>query len=128
MSLRIVFSDKTRPSGTEFVVLRELRGQATLPGRHVGNAHLREPFPSSNRVNNHAALSIDGEVALLDSQGTGISVSDEYILDFGIVGRNGLNGPFDTSSTSLTINHAKGFPPVTFVNARIRSRDGSDSG
>jgi hypothetical protein len=31
MSLEIVFSDKTRQNGREFVVLRELRGQATLP-------------------------------------------------------------------------------------------------
>ena len=49
MSLQIVFSDGIRPSGEEFVVLRELRGRATLPSRHVGGAHLKE-LPSNSSV------------------------------------------------------------------------------
>ena len=118
MSLQIVFSDNTRPSGEEFVVLRELHGQATLPGRHVG------PILRSNRVDDH---STEGKDVRLGSEGTGISVLENNEVDFGIIGRNGLNGPFDTSSSSITINHARGFPPVTFVKARTRSQDGSDS-
>jgi len=125
MSLQIVFSDNTRPSGKEFVMLRELRGRATLLGRHVGSAHPRESFPRRNLVDDHAALSTEEEDAFLDSQDTGISVSDEDGVDFGIVERSGLNGPFDRSSSSVTINHANGFPAVTFVEGRIRSWDGS---
>ena len=48
MSLQIVFSDGIRPSGEEFVVLRGLRGRATLPSRHVGGAHPRELSPNSS--------------------------------------------------------------------------------
>ncbi|KAI9462823.1 hypothetical protein BJY52DRAFT_1415043 [Lactarius psammicola] len=127
MSLEIVFSDNTRPSSKEFVMLRELRGPRYPPGRHVGSAHPRKSFPRSNLVDDHATLSTGEEDGFRDNQGTGISVSDEDGVDFGVVGRNGLNGPFDTSSSSVTINHAKGFPAVTFVEARIRPRDGSGS-
>ncbi|KAI9444108.1 P-loop containing nucleoside triphosphate hydrolase protein [Lactarius indigo] len=120
MSLQIVFSDNTRPSSKEFTILRELRARATL-GRRVGSAHLREPFLGSNLVDGDAALSTQREGAFLDGQ--------EYDdgVDFGIVGRNSQNGSFDTSSSSVTISHAKGFPAVTFVEGRIRSRDGSGS-
>ena len=128
MSLRIAFSDKTPPGGQEFAVSRELRGRATLRSRHVGNAHPPESFPRSNQVNDSAALSAEEEDVLLDSEeGTGISVSDEDGVDLGIVKRNGLNGPFDTSSSSITISHARSFPAVTFVGAKISSWEGSDS-
>ncbi|KAH9000983.1 hypothetical protein EDB86DRAFT_3101243 [Lactarius hatsudake] len=59
--------------------------------------------------------------------GHGISVSNEDGVDFGIVERNGLNGPFKTSPCSVTIHHAEGFPAVTFVEGRIRSWDGSSA-
>ena len=127
MSLRIVFNSKTRPRGKEFVVLRELRGSATLPSRHVGSAPPREPLPRSSRVDDHAALSTEEDDRLPDSQGTGISVSTEDGVDFGMIGRGGLNEPFDPSSSSVTISLAKNFPPVTFVKARLRSWDGSNS-
>jgi len=78
-------------------------------------------------VDDHAVLSSEEEDVLPDNQGTGISVSDDNGVDFGIVERNGLNGQFGAPSYSITINHAKGFPAVTFVEARIRSWDGSDS-
>ncbi|KAH9059532.1 P-loop containing nucleoside triphosphate hydrolase protein [Lactarius vividus] len=84
-----------------------------------------EALPNSNRVGNDA-LSTEEEEVLLSSHGTGISVLDGEV-DFGIVGRKVLNGPFNTSSYSVTIDHAKGFSTVTFVKTRIRSRDGSDS-
>jgi hypothetical protein len=127
MSLEIVLNDNTRPIDKEFVILRELRGRATLPGSPVGSAHPRESFPRSNPVDVHAALFTEEEDVFLDSQDTGISASDEDGVDFGIVKRNSLNGPFNTSSSSVTINHAKGFPAVTFVEARIRPWGGSDS-
>ncbi|KAH9041514.1 hypothetical protein EDB83DRAFT_1627723 [Lactarius deliciosus] len=132
MSLQIVFSDNTKPSSKEFVILRELRGRATLLGRHVGGACPRMSFPRSSLVDYDAAISTEEEDASLDSesldsQDTGVSVSDEDEVDFGIVGRNGLNGPFDTSSSSATINDAEGFPDVTFVEGRIRSWDDSGS-
>ncbi|KAH9000982.1 AAA domain-containing protein [Lactarius hatsudake] len=114
-------------SDRKFVILRELRGRATLPGSHVGDPHPREPFPRSNLVDDDATLSTEEREILPDSQSTGISVSDEEGVNFGIVERNGLNGPFGAPSFSVTIDHAKGFPAVTFVEARIRSWDGSDS-
>ncbi|KAH9038477.1 P-loop containing nucleoside triphosphate hydrolase protein [Lactarius pseudohatsudake] len=133
MSLQIVFSDNTRLSSKEFVILRELRGRATQ-GRHVGGARPRMSFPRRSLVDDDAAVSTEDEDASLDSesldsQDIGISVSDEDEdeVDFGIVGRNGLNGRFDTSSSSVTVNHAEGFPDVTFVEGRIRSWDGRDS-
>jgi hypothetical protein len=127
MSLEIVLNDNTRPIDKEFVILRELRGRATLPRSHVGSPHPRKSWPRSNLVDVHAAPSTVEEDAFLDSQGTGISASDEDGVDFGIVKCNSLDGPFDTSSSSVTINHAKGFPAVTFVEARIRPCGGSDS-
>ena len=127
MSLRITFNDNTPLGGQVFTVSRELRGRATLPSHHVGSAHPRESLPRSNRVNDHAALSTEEEDVLLDSEGTGISVSDEDGVDLGIVKRNGLNGPFDTSSSSITISHTRSFPAVTFVEAKISSWEGSDS-
>ncbi|KAH9005655.1 P-loop containing nucleoside triphosphate hydrolase protein [Lactarius hatsudake] len=125
--LQIVFSDNTRPSSREFVILRELRGRATLPGRHVDSARPRKSLPRISLVDDDTTLSTEEESAFLDGQEIGISVSDKDGVDFGIVGRNCLNGPFDTSSSSVTILHAEGFPAVTFVEGRIRSWDGSGS-
>jgi hypothetical protein len=129
-TLQIIFSDNTRPSDKKVSFLRELRGRATLTGTHVGSAHPAHPvmsFPNSNRVDGQAVLSTEEEEVFLDNENTGISVSGDHVVDFGIVGRNALNGPFYTSSSSVTIDHAEGFPSVTFVEAKIRSRDGSDS-
>lgn len=78
-------------------------------------------------MNDFADLSIEDEDTFLDSQGTGISVSNEDGVEFSIVKRDGLSGSFNTSSSSVTINHAKGSPAVTFVEARIESREGGDS-
>ncbi|KAI9462824.1 P-loop containing nucleoside triphosphate hydrolase protein [Lactarius psammicola] len=126
--LQIVFDNNTQLSASsgKFVVFRELRGRATLPGSHIGSTHSREPFPRSNRVDDHATLSTEEEDVLPDCRGTGISVSNEDGVDFGIVERDGINGLFAALS-SVTINHAEGFPAVNFVEARIRSWDGSDS-
>lgn len=127
-SLRITFKyiKKIGSSVENFTLSRELRGRATLPSSRVGRAQPREPSPRSDRVEDYEALSQEEEV-VLDSQDTGISVSNEDGMDIEPVKRNGLNGPFETSLSSVTINHANGFPPVTFVDAKIRSWDGSDS-
>ncbi|KAI9444106.1 hypothetical protein H4582DRAFT_1061730 [Lactarius indigo] len=138
--LQIVFNDNTQLGGKKFVVLRELCGHATL-GSHVSDAHPGEAshrnnlvddahpgetFHRSNLVDDPAVLpsEVDG---LPDNQGTGISVSDDDGVDFGIVEREDLNGPFEARSSSVTISHAKDFPAVTFVEAKIGSLDGSDS-
>lgn len=127
MSLQIIFSDKTRrPRDKKFIILRELRGRATFTGSYNGSAYPRTPFPRSD-LDDCVTVSTEEEEVLLSSNGTGISVSGDDVVDFGIVGRNRLNGPFDTSISSVIIDHAKGFPTVTFVEANIRSWDGSDS-
>src|SRR6266404_2196948 len=123
MFLDIIFNDSSVPSEAEFVVRRELRGRA-VPSSHVGNPGRRLLIPGINRVDDHASRST--EDVLLDSQGSGISVSHEGGVDFGIVDCNGLNGRFEGSAW-VTIDHAVGFPAVTFVEARIISLDGSDS-
>ena len=127
MCLQIDFHDTTQLNGRRFVVHRELRGRATLPDNHVDITHPKELSLESDQVDDHTAFSTCEEEVLPDSEGTGISVSDEDGVDFGIVEREGLNGPFPNPSFSVTINHAKGFPTVTFVEARIRSSEGSDS-
>ena len=128
MSLEIVFSHKTRQSDREFVVLRELSWQATLPSSPapVGSEGTGITV-SHDWADDHASLSTDEEEELPDGDGTGISVSDEDGVNFGIVERKRRNGPFATPSSPLTINLAEGFPAVTFVKARIRSLDGNDS-
>jgi hypothetical protein len=127
MSLRIIFNDNHRPSGKEFTVSRELRGRATLPGNRTGSAHPQESFSRGNWVDGHAAPTTEEEDVLPDNEGTGISVSDKDGVDLGIVKRNGLNGPFETSSSSISISHARTFPAVAFVEAKIKSWEGRDS-
>lgn len=126
-SLRIVFSDNTRPSGKEFTVSRELRGRATLPSRRIASVHPQEVFPGSSWMGDHADTFTEEEDTLLDSQGSGISVSNEDGVKFSIVKRDGLTGSFNTSSSSVTITRAKDSPVVTFVGARIKSREGGGS-
>ena len=60
MSLKIIFSDSTRPSGEELVVLRELRGRATLPSRYVGGAHTR--VPSFNSSFSFEVISLSSDI------------------------------------------------------------------
>jgi hypothetical protein len=127
MCLQMEFQDNTRVSGRRFFLLRELRGHATLPTSYVDDAPPREPSPESEVRSYHTDFAEEEEDVLPGSEGTGISVSDYDGVDFGIAEREDLNGPFAASSHSITVNLAKGFPAITFVEARIRSRDGSDS-
>ena len=126
MSLQIIFSDKTRKNDKKFFILRELRGYAAFTGSYVGSGYPRTPLPGGY-LDDEVTVSTEEEGVLLDSYDTGISVSGDHVVDFGIVGRKRLNGPFDKSLSSVTIDHAKDFPTVTFVEARIRSWDKSDS-
>ena len=95
-TLELTFYDGKRK--VDFVIERTLRGVATR-----------------NRT-----LSSDEGEELLDVADTGISVSDENGLNFGIVERTHLNGPFAAPISSLTIRNAEGFPAVTLVQTRIR--------
>ncbi|KAN0127194.1 P-loop containing nucleoside triphosphate hydrolase protein [Lactarius tabidus] len=114
--LELTFCDRKRK--VNFVVKRTMHGIA------------KEPIndPRSDWADDYESFSTDEEEELPDGEGTGISVSDEDGVYFGIVERRRPNGPFATPSSSLIIEHAEGFPAVIFVEARIRSLDGGDSG
>jgi hypothetical protein len=118
---------------TDFVVKRTLRGWATQPiDEQKDEESESSPSPSTRsqpingHVNDHARVPPFKEEELLDSDGTGISVSHARGLDFGIVERKRPNGPFPSPSSFFTIKHADGFPAVTFVKEKTRTIDGGD--
>jgi hypothetical protein len=130
-ALELKFHDHKRK--VDFVIKRTLSGWARRPTngqgrRQIGSARALQSRPINGRRGNRSSVSSDDEEEvgeeLLD---TGISVSDEEGLDFGIVERRRSNGPFATPNSSLTIKLADGFPAVTFLEERIRTSDGSDS-
>jgi hypothetical protein len=130
-ALELIFHDHRR--NVDFVVKRTLSGWAKgLTGGPIhgqnGSASVPRFRPTNNRGDDHSSASSDEEEEFLDSDETGISVPGEDELDFGIVERKRPNGPFATQSASLTIKLADGFPSVTFLNERIKTLDGSDSG
>jgi hypothetical protein len=96
MSLEIVFSDKTRQNGREFVILRELRGQATLPSG-----------PAS-----------------AGSKGTGIIVSHESGLEFSLE-RARPDVPFAIQTLQLVIKKSSVNPLVSLEEVRVRSLNSS---
>ena len=96
MSLEIVFSDKTRQDDSEFVILRELRGQARLPS----------------------------SPAAAGSEGTGISISHESGLEFSLE-RTRFDVPFATQTLELIIKKSSSLPLVFFEDVRVRSLDSS---
>jgi len=129
--LELVFHDHKRKA--DFVVNRTLTGWAKRPTagkRHHQNGSARTGNPWSQPINDvtdyHSEGSVSGKEELLDSDDTGISVSHEDGLDFGIVERKRPNGPFATPSSVLTIKHANGFSAVTFLKERTRTLDGGD--
>jgi hypothetical protein len=109
--LDLTFYDLKREA--EFVIERTLRGVA-------------RSLPTNDWADDNESLSSDDGEEFLDSDGTGISVSDEDALNFGIVERRHPDGPFQTPTSSITIKNAEGFPSVTFVKARIKTMDESD--
>lgn len=113
------------------MVKRTLSGQAVQPtvgqgDKQNGSEHNTVSQPIYDRADGYTRLPPFREEELMDSDGTGISVSHAHGLDFGIVERKRSNGPFATPSSLLTIKHADGYPPVTFVKERTRTLDGSD--
>ena len=127
--LELTLCDHNRK--TDFVVKRTLSGRAVQPT--VGQTDKQNESegntvsqPIYDRADGHTRLPPFIEEELMDSDGTGISVSHPHGLDFGIVERKRPNGPFATPSFLLTIKHADGFPPVVFVKERTRTLDGSD--
>jgi hypothetical protein len=95
MSLEIVFSDKTRQSDREFVVLRELRGKATLPSS-----------PAS-----------------AGSEDNGITVSHEHGLEFSL--ERARSEPFTTQSLELVVDKSSSNVLVSLEGVKVRSLDGS---
>jgi len=127
--LKLTLCDHSRKA--DFVVKRTLSGRAVQPTGGQGdkqNESERDTGsqPIHDHADGHTRLPPFVEEELMDSDGTGISVSHAHGLDFGIVERRRPNGPFATPSSLLTIKHADGFPPVTFVKERTRTLDGSD--
>ena len=128
--LDLTFHDYTRRAN--FVIKRTLTGWAKRPPIGSQDHHKIESMhnPRSQSINDepnyHAGVSFDEEEIFLDSDGTGISISHEDGLDFGIVERKRPNGPFATPSSLLTIELAAGFPSVTFVKEKTRLLRGSD--
>jgi hypothetical protein len=113
----------------DFVIKRTLIGRAKQPARvqehrQIEHAPNTGSQPVDDQVDNSAGIPADEE--LLDSDGTGISVSNADGLNFGIVERTHRNGPFATPSSLLTIKHEDDFPAVTFVMGRTKASDGSD--
>lgn len=127
--LELTFHDHERR--VDFVVNRTLTGWAERPirgKRHQQSGSVRNPGPrpTINGTGHHRRVPVVGDEEFLDNASTGISVSHEDGLDFGIVERKRINGPFATPSSLLTIKHAEGFPLVTFVKEKTRTLDGSD--
>lgn len=132
MALELIFYNYTRK--VDFMVKRTLSGWVKRPtgghgGHQNGSARILRSQPIIDQGSDHGSVSTDEEEEeFLDSDGTGISVSEEDGLDFGIVERRRPNGPFAAPSSSLTIKLADGFPAVTFIKERIKTRDRSESG
>ena len=127
--LEVTLFDNIRQE--DFVVKRTLRGLATQStrvqeGEKNESSHSTGSEPINGQVNGHTLVPAFKEEELLDSDGTGITVSHARGLDLGIVERKRLNGPFPSPSSFLTIKHADGFPAVTFVKEKMRTLNGSD--
>jgi len=126
--LELRFHDHKR--NADFVVKRTLTGWAEPPageGRLTNKSALNPAVRTIKYdTNDNGGRSVDEEEEYLDSDGTGITVSHEDGLDFGIVERKRPNGPFATPSSLLTIELAAGFASVIFVKEKTRTLDGSD--
>jgi hypothetical protein len=128
--LELTLRDHVR--GEDFVIKRTLSGRAArLAGgqgdRKNVSAHNTASQPPINEgADSRTRIPSYEEEELLDSDGTGVSVSPAHDLDFGIVERKRPNGPFATPSSLLTIKLADGFPAVTFIKERTRTLEGSD--
>jgi hypothetical protein len=110
-TLNITFSDKSRPNNVqEFRVSRELRGRAALPDS-----------PASN---GDASNTSTVEDVMGSEEGTGITVSHDYGVDFDAESTQ-LDGSFTTETKEVVITKSSTTPPVTFKAARVSSTDDS---
>lgn len=108
-TLNITFSDKSRPNNIqEFRVSRELRGRAALPDS-----------PASN---GDASNTSTVEDVMGSEEGTGITVSHDYGVDFDAESTQ-LDGSFTTETKEVVITKSSTTPPVTFKAARVSSTD-----
>ena len=129
-ALELKFHDHKRK--VDFKIRRTLSGRVKRPTNGQGRDQIgpARTLPSRpiNGWRDHSSDSTDDEEEewgeLLD---TGISVSDEEGLNFGIVERRRPRGPFATETSLLTIKLADSFPAVTFLEERIGTSDGSGS-
>jgi hypothetical protein len=124
--LELIFYDHKHK--VDFVIKRTLSGRAKQP---AGGQALQLEYapnaasqPINGRVDDDPRILVDE--GSLDCGGAGISVSHADGLDFGIVERKHLNGPFATSSFLLTIKREDDFPAVKFIEGRTKATDGSD--
>ena len=126
-TLELILCDHNRK--TDFVIKRTLFGWARQRTSGQGY-HEREStrMPGIRPLYDwgDTEVFVNEEEELLDSDGTGISVSHEDGLDFCVVERKRRNGPFETPSSLVTVKLAHGFPAAVFVTARTRTSDGSD--
>jgi hypothetical protein len=133
--LELIFHNHKRK--VDFVAKRTLTGWAdrsTSGKGYYQKRFTRNPVTVFRPINDVGDPSHDRDggdsVAegekFIDSDGTGISVSHEDGLDFGIVERKRPDGPFLTPSSLLTIKLEYGVPAVTFIKERTRTLDGSD--
>lgn len=127
--LELTFCDHKRKA--DFVIKRTLSGQAKEPAIRQGLLQIEyTPNTASQPINDRAQVDDEPRILVdeefLDCDGTGISVSHTHGLDFGIVERKHLNGPFATSSFLLTIKREDDFPAVKFIEGRTKATDGSD--
>ena len=130
-ALELKFHDHKRK--VDFIIRRTLSGRAKRPingqGRdQIGPAPTLPSRPINGWGRDHSSDSTDDEEEEWgELSDTGISVSDEEGLNFGIVERRRPRGPFATGTSLLTIKLADSFPAVTFLEERIGTSDGSDS-
>ena len=127
--LELTFRNHNRR--VDFVVKRTLTGWAKRPTSGKGYHQNRSERDSVHRPIGDGAyyggwVSVGGKEEFMDSDGTGVSVSHEDGLDFGIVERKRPNGPFATPSGLLLIELAYNYPAVTFVKEKTGTSNGSD--
>jgi hypothetical protein len=125
--LELIFCDHKHKA--DFVIKRTLRGRAKQPAGRQGLLLLEYAPNTASQLINDRVLDDDPRILVdeefLECGSTGISVSHADGLDFGIVERKRLNGPFATPSSLLTINHEGDFP-MKFIEGRSKATDGSD--
>ncbi|KAH9988794.1 hypothetical protein BJV74DRAFT_460254 [Russula compacta] len=113
-TLRITFSDKTRPNNSEFTVIRELRGSAILPD---------DPATSPEPPQTVG----EAEEDMMESEDTGITVSDDLGLEFSVE-RSQSDESFPMQKKELVITKSSVKPLVSFKAGRVWLPDDSVKG